>query len=107
MVLINVPSILHPNTNGGILYFTFEITYRIELECFYESIDNPQKVLSTDHECALMATSIDFNYKHSTVVLPNRNFHGQIPKGMIHNHSTHAWKSGNYTGPRTQKFVNK
>lgn len=31
MVLINVPPILRPNSQSGTLYFTFELTYMIEL----------------------------------------------------------------------------
>lgn len=92
MILIHVPPILRPNATSGILFFSFELTYMLEVECFYESLVHPQKVPLTDHTCALMATSADFNYELECIVPPNRHFHGQSAKGMTHNHSTHIWE---------------
>lgn len=108
MVLINVPPILRPNSTGGILYFTFQITYMIEVECFYESFHHPQKVALTDHRCSLAATSENFEYERFTIVPPNRHFHGQSAKGMIHNHSTHVWDNNSQIqGLSHGRFINK
>lgn len=108
MVLINVPPILRPNATGGILYFTFEMTYMLEIECYYEAFHHPQKVPMTDHTCALAATSANFDFEKQTIVPPNRHLHGQSAKGMMHNHSTHVWEnSGQLQGLSYGKFINK
>lgn len=92
MVLIHVPPVLRPNSTSGILYFTFEMTYMMEIECYYDNVTHPQKVPIDDHTCATAATSDGYNYELINIVAPNRHFHGQEVKGMIHNHSTYIWK---------------
>ena len=64
----------------------------LQIECFYESHIRPQKVALTHHECALAATDREFTYETNCIVPPNRHFHGQSAKNMIHNHSTHLVK---------------
>lgn len=91
MVLIHVPPVLRPNSSSRILYFTFEMTYMVEVECYYDSMSHPQKVPIDDHTCGLSATSADYNYELNNIAAPNRHFHGQVAKGMVHNHSTHIW----------------
>lgn len=108
MILIHVPPILRPNATSGILYFTFELTYMLEIECFYESIMHPQKVPISDHDAAIAATSVGFNYELECIVPPNRHFHGQSAKGMVHNHGTHIWQKDNMMkGLGHGKFINK
>lgn len=109
MILIHVPPILRPNSTAGILYFTFELTYMLEIECYYESILHPQKVPLTNHACALAATSENFRYKLNCIVPPNRHFHGQSAKGMLHNHSTHIAreKNGQIQAFQHGVFINK
>lgn len=43
LVLIHVPPVLRPN-GTGVLYFQFETTYFLEVECYYESLSHPQKI---------------------------------------------------------------
>lgn len=108
MILINVPPILRPSAQTGILYFVFETTYTIEIECWYESFAHPQKLPINDHTCAEMATSANSNYELNCIVPPNRHLHGQSAKGMIHNHGTHLSSSGETTlGFHYRKFINK
>lgn len=108
MILIHVPPVLRPNATSGILYSTFELTYMLEIKSFYESLVHPQKVPTTDHSCALAAMSSGFNYELECIVPPNRHFHGQSAKGMIHNHSTHIWEKDNkMLGLGYGNFVNK
>lgn len=44
MVLIHVPPVLRPNRTTEVLYFQFETTYFLEVECYYESLSHPQKI---------------------------------------------------------------
>lgn len=108
MILIHVPPILRPNSTTGVLYFNFELTYMLEIECFYESLVHPQKVPLQDHDAAIAATSANFNYEMECIVPPNRHFHGQSAKGMLHNHSTHIWETDDKVlGLSYGKFINK
>lgn len=84
MVLINVPPILRPNSQSGMLYFTFEMTYMIEIECFYESLQHPQKVPVMNKYCTVAAVGQDIHYNQSLIVPPNHHFHGQVSKGLVH-----------------------
>lgn len=90
MLLINVPPILRQSSQAGILYFVFELTYMVEIECFYDSLSHPQKVPMNDHTCTSESASGNYNYELNNIVQPNRHFHRQQAKGMIHNHSTHV-----------------
>lgn len=40
MIYIHVPPVLRPNNTTGTLYFQFEITYFLEVECYYESVSS-------------------------------------------------------------------
>lgn len=109
MVLIHVPPVLQPNGTTGTLYFQFETTYFLEVECYYESIHHPQTVQVTYHKRPLDATYDKFDYENYLIVPSNRHLHGQIPKGMQHNHSTHIiqQKPDKLTGLSYGRFVNK
>lgn len=109
MVLIHVPPVLRPNGNTGTLYFQFETTYFLEVECYYEALDHPQKVPLGYHKCALEATFDSFDYENYVIVPPNCHFHGQIPKGMQHNRGTHTIQKTkeNLEGVSYGKFINK
>lgn len=61
MVLIHVPPVLRPNSSSGILYFTFEMTHMVEVECYYDNLTHPQKVPIDDHTRAAAATSENYN----------------------------------------------
>lgn len=109
MVLIHVPPVLRLNGTTGVLYFQFETTYFLEVECYYESIYHPQKIPMTYHKSALDATGDSSGYENYLMVPPNRHLHGQMPKGMQHNHSTHVihTKPDKPTGLTYGQFVNK
>lgn len=62
----------------------------------------------TYHKAALDTTSDTFDYENYLTVTPNRHLHGQIPKGMQHNHSTrviHTTKPDTLTGLTYGEFV--
>lgn len=60
------------------------MTYMIEIECFYESLQHPQKVLVTNKTCTVASVGPDIHYNQSSIVPPNFHFHGQVPKGLVH-----------------------
>lgn len=64
MIFIYVPPVLRPNNTTGTLYFRLEVTYFLEVECYYESLSHPQKVPMTYHKCALDATYENFDYEN-------------------------------------------
>lgn len=109
MVLINVPPILRLNSQTGTLYSTFELTYMIEIECYYESLQHPQKVPVTNKACTVAAVGKDIHYDQTLIVPPNRHFHGQVPKGLVHGRTNIFADVDSRTaiGVKSGNFVNK
>lgn len=110
-VLIHVPPIIRPNGAIGTLYVNFEITYVLEVECWYDSIVHPQKVPLTTKAQAEAGTHADFDYDKNLIDVPNRHFHGHNPKGLAHGRTVHVYKGNNKqtttAATNSVKYINK
>lgn len=108
-ILIHVPPIIRPNGAIGTLYFNFELTYMLEVECHYDSITHPQKVPLASRAQAEEATHQGFNYDKYLINMLNKHFHGQHPKGMAHGRTVHVYKGSNAdntAGTNSGKYIN-
>lgn len=91
LVLIHVLPIIRPNGAIGTMYFNMDITYMLELECYYDSISHPQKVPLTSAKRVEAATHKDFNYNYYLMSNPNRHFQEHEPKGLLHGRGIHLY----------------
>lgn len=110
MVLIHVPPILRPNRQSGTFYFTFELTYMLEVECFHESLQHPQKVPVTNKVVTEAAMEPDIHYDQSLIVPLSRHIHGRIRNVLVHGRTNKVFTSvadKKSVGVKSGNFVNK
>lgn len=91
-VLIHVPPIIRLNGPIGKMYFNIEITYMLEVECYYDLFVHPQKVPLSTKKQTTAAMHKDFRADLYVINNPNKNFHGDDPKGLIHGRGIHVFK---------------
>lgn len=65
------------------MYFNTEITYMLEIECYYNSLSHPQKVLLSTRTQIEASTNKGFNNDKCLLNAPNKHFHGHKTKEMV------------------------